>query len=272
MAMSGTTLRTTATSACLPSNASAIKERIDCKFVDDVCRGRASVAPRPAQSSLLPATGPATLAVQAICCGGSAISETHRSLVRTVFVDTHVDLLMTKIKSLEDELEAELAIRRTKLKYTLQGSRALFEQEILQAHRALRKGLARYFVEAGILHIVTAPVTYALIVPLVLLDVFVTIYQRVCFPVYGIEKVRRGDYLIFDRYQLQYLNIIEKINCAYCSYANGLLAYVREIAGRTERYFCPIKHARRVIAAHQRYNEFAEFGDAEAFRKRRDGA
>ena len=78
-----------------------------------------------------------------------------------------------------------------------------------------------------------------------------------------------GDYLIFDRYQLAYLNILEKINCAYCSYANGLLAYAREIAGRTEIYFCPIKHARRVVAAHEGYDAFEEFGDAEGFRRRR---
>jgi hypothetical protein len=36
---------------------------------------------------------------------------------------------------------------------------------------------------------------------------------------------------------------IEKINCAYCSYANGAIASVREMASRTEIYWCPIKHA-----------------------------
>jgi hypothetical protein len=74
--------------------------------------------------------------------------------------------------------------------------------------------------------------------------------------------------LIFDRYHLAYLNLLEKLNCAYCSYANGLLAYAGEIAARTEQYWCPIKHARRVIAAHDGYDKFAEFGDAQMFRKR----
>jgi hypothetical protein len=55
---------------------------------------------------------------------------------------------------------------------------------------------------------------------------------------------------VFDRYHLAYLNVLEKLNCAY---ANGLIAYVREIAGRTEQYWCPIKHARRVIGAHSHY-------------------
>ena len=76
-------------------------------------------------------------------------------------------------------------------------------------------------LNAGITHIVTAPVIYSLIIPFVLLDLFVTVYQLICFPVYKIEKVKRSDYLIFDRYHLAYLNTIEKINCAYCSYATG---------------------------------------------------
>jgi hypothetical protein len=94
----------------------------------------------------------------------------------------------------------------------------------------------------------------------------VALYQAVCFPVYGIPQVRRRDYLVFDRGQLAYLNAIEKLNCAYCSYANGLLALVREVAARTEEYWCPIKHARRVLGVHARYGSFVDFGDAEAYR------
>jgi hypothetical protein len=179
-----------------------------------------------------------------------------------------IERLGGQIKALQGELEAELAIRRANLNYTLHSGRVEFEREILRAHKALRVGLARYVFNAGLMHILTAPVIYSLIFPLLLLDLIVTIYQAVCFPVYGIEKVRRGDYLIFDRYHLAYLNLIEKLNCAFCSYANGLLAYVSEIAGRTEQYWCPIKHARHVIAAHDGYDKFAEFGDADAFRKR----
>jgi hypothetical protein len=106
-----------------------------------------------------------------------------------------------------------------------------------------------------------------MVVPLALLDLFLTLYQAACFPVYGIAKVRRADYLIFDRSQLAYLNAIEKLNCAYCSYANGLIGYLREIAGRTEQYWCPIKHARRVVAAHRHYAQFVDYGDAEAYQR-----
>ena len=179
-----------------------------------------------------------------------------------------IDQLVEQIRSLQSELEAELAIRRANLNYTLRSGRIRFENEVLRAHKALRVNLARYVFNADVMHIVTAPVIYSLIIPFVLLDIFVTVYQAVCFPVYGIEKVKRSDYLVFDRYHLAYLNLLEKVNCAYCSYGNGLLAYAREIAGRTEQYWCPIKHARRVIAAHEGYDRFAEYGDAGAFRER----
>jgi hypothetical protein len=185
-------------------------------------------------------------------------------------MDSRIVALTQKIEALEAELEAELAQRRAGLRVGLEKGRAFFEEEILRRHRELRTRLLAYVFNAHPLVILTAPVIYALIIPLVLLDLFVTIYQAVCFPVYGIPKVRRGDYLIFDRYHLAYLNALEKLNCAYCAYANGLIAYVREIAGRTEQYWCPIKHVRRVIGAHSRYATFEDYGDADGYRKRQE--
>jgi hypothetical protein len=79
--------------------------------------------------------------------------------------------------------------------------------------------------------------------------------------------VRRREYLLFDRAQLAYLNVIEKAHCFYCSYANGLLAYAREIVGRTEQYWCPIKHSGRVEAAHARYPRFVEYGDGDSYHR-----
>jgi hypothetical protein len=130
----------------------------------------------------------------------------------------------------------------------------------------MKTHLVRYVLGARPLIALTAPIIYSLIFPLLLLDLFITAYQAVCFPVYGIAKVRRREYLIFDRRYLAYLNALEKFNCAYCSYANGLIAYVREIASRTEQYWCPIKHARKVVGAHAHYSEFAEFGDAQGYK------
>jgi hypothetical protein len=181
---------------------------------------------------------------------------------------SRVESLTEKIRSLQHELEVEYSKRRAGLRFGIERGRAVFEAEILRRHRELRVGLFAYIATARLRVVLTAPFIYGLIVPFVLLDVCVSIYQEICFPAYGIPKVKRSEYFIFDRNHLAYLNILQKLNCAYCSYANGLIRYVREIGGRTEEYWCPIKHARRVIYAHEQYATFAEYGDAEAFRKK----
>lgn len=174
--------------------------------------------------------------------------------------------LAEKIRVLEQELEVQLALARADLHLRIEGTRVEFQEAVLRRHRAMKTKLLHYVIGARPLVVLTAPLIYALIVPLVLLDIFITVYQALCFPVYDIPKVARKDYLIFDRRYLAYLNAIEKLNCAYCSYANGLIGYVREIASRTEQYWCPIKHARKVIGAHPRYSHFADFGDAQAYK------
>lgn len=132
-----------------------------------------------------------------------------------------------------------------------------------------RIGLLRYVANAHPLVVLTAPLIYSMIVPFALLDLGVTLYQLVCFPIYGIARVRRADYLIFDRARLPYLNLVEKLNCAYCSYANGVIGYVREVAGRTEQYWCGIKHSKAAPGAHDHYEDFTSYGDAGAFETKR---
>ena len=114
--------------------------------------------------------------------------------------------------------------------------------------------------------LLSLPMIYGCALPFLLVDLFVSFYQATCFPIYGIPKVRRADYIVFDRGKLAYLNIAEKIGCIYCSYANGLLAWVREIAARTEQRFCPIRHARSPQSLHSRYSHFLPYGDAKAWR------
>lgn len=178
-----------------------------------------------------------------------------------------IDELMARIRELQAELEADLDLKRAEFRYHFENRRARFEQDILALHRRLRKGSLRYLAEAPPLFILTAPVIYGAVFPLMLLDLTVTIYQAVCFPVYQIEKVRRSDYFVYDRHLLPYLNWIERMNCLYCSYGNGLLAYAREIVARTEQFWCPIKHARHAQDRHERYPNFFDYGDVERYRE-----
>jgi hypothetical protein len=174
-----------------------------------------------------------------------------------------IDDLLARLQTLQDEIEEEYRRKREEL----QQRRQALAGEFLRQQRRYKVGLWRFLRRSSILVILTAPVIYLGWVPFALMDLFVTLYQAVCFPVYKIPKVRRSDHIVFDRGDLPYLNAIEKFNCFYCSYGNGVASYLREVAARTEQYWCPIKHARRVASNHSRYPMFFEHGDAEAFRQ-----
>jgi len=122
------------------------------------------------------------------------------------------------------------------------------------------------------LHFLTAPFIWLPLLALLLLDVLISIYQFICFPIYRIEKVKRSAYiLVRDRNKLAYLNPLEKLACMYCGYSNGFLLYAKEIAGRTEKYWCGVKHEARPgfkPQADQTKQGFSDFGDEADFLKK----
>ncbi len=177
-----------------------------------------------------------------------------------------IEILLDKIKHLEIELIDELQKQEEEFAFKISKQRIYFEKNIIIKHKEYAKRIFNYIVDAPIKHIISTPIIWMCLIPFLLLDMTVTLYQAICFPIYGIPKANRQDYIIFDRKYLNYLNLIEKINCGYCSYANGLIAYIQEITARTEQFWCPIKHARRLKILHSRYQKFINYGDAETFR------
>ncbi|HLC60345.1 MAG TPA: hypothetical protein VJJ52_02865 [Candidatus Nanoarchaeia archaeon] len=118
-------------------------------------------------------------------------------------------------------------------------------------------------------HVLSAPFVYILIFPLVALDVFIEIYMHICFRLYGIELIRRKNYIRIDRHKLDYLNLVEKLNCAYCGYANGLLNYAVAIAGATEKYWCGIKHKKyNGFKEPKHHKNFLNYGDRKSFKRK----
>ena len=183
-------------------------------------------------------------------------------------MNDNLTTLLDKIKQLEKEMVTEVRKGQEKFGYEIEDRKVHFTAAVRKRHRQLKKSLFRYLKESNILSMITAPVIWSCVIPVAFLDVVAEIYQFICFPIYGIPKVRRRDYIVIDRHHLRYLNTMEKFNCAYCGYVNGLLAYVQEIAGRTEQYWCPIKHAMSLKTRHSRYSNFLDYGDAEQYRKR----
>jgi acyl dehydratase len=181
-------------------------------------------------------------------------------------MDDNIGEFVKRIRALEAQLEQEFQQRRQQLQADFENRKVRFEAEVLAQQRRFKEGVLKYVLTADWRHVLSVPFIYPVLLPMLLLDAFVTLYQWVCFPLYRIPRVKRSDYFVFDRTHLAYLNVLEKINCAYCSYGNGLAAYMREVVGLTEQYWCPIKHARRVYQAHPYYSGFVDYGDAQNYR------
>ena len=188
----------------------------------------------------------------------------HVSPPKKARMNDRIRNLLAQLEAAEKDLEKALQERQVHLNFSIKGKRVEFEKSVKQAHKQAKVGVIKWLGNRPI-NLLTAPIIYGMVLPMLLLDACISLYQIICFPVYKISKVKRGDYMIFDRHHLSYLNIVEKSHCIYCSYANGLLAYATEIIARTEQYFCPIKHARKMMGRHARYASFAAYGDAEDY-------
>lgn len=183
-------------------------------------------------------------------------------------MNERIHSILAQISALEDELHTAIAQQQTSIFFQIKGKRVEFERSVRHMHKRMKKGFFRWLVTNRPLNLITGPIIYSMIFPMLILDVCVSFYQMTCFPIYRIPKVKRSNYIVMDRQQLAYLNWIERFHCSYCAYGAGLIAYVTEIVGRTEQYFCPIKHARKVLGAHDHYLQFLEYGDATDYHQR----
>ena len=104
---------------------------------------------------------------------------------------------------------------------------------------------------------------------LMMVDILAEIYHQIGFRLCHMPLIDRSKYIRIDRHRLEHLNIIDKVGCAYCGYANGLVMYLSEIAARTELYWCAIKHQKEAEFMQQEHQqEFLEYGDEEGFREK----
>jgi len=179
-----------------------------------------------------------------------------------------LEKVFAEFREAEKNLVRELQRKQQEFYYEIRRGKVHFTEAARLRQKDFLKRLANFFRDAPLLVLLTTPLIWFCLLPIVFLDLVLTIYQAVCFPIYGIPKARRADFILLDRRRLAYLNLIEKLNCEYCSYANGIFAYATEVAARTEQYWCPIKHALRMKGVHGRYQYFFDYGDAEGYRTR----
>jgi hypothetical protein len=140
-------------------------------------------------------------------------------------MNDRLDALFGQIRHLEKELILETQKKEAEFCYEIHGKKVQFTEAAKARHKRLRLDFHRYLLSSRFLVLLTSPVIWLCIIPIALADLIGSMYQAICFPIYGIPKVHRGEYLAFDRHRLSYLNFAEKLNCDYCAYVNGILAY-----------------------------------------------
>ncbi len=180
-----------------------------------------------------------------------------------------------KIKEMIEEIEAlklklgeEISQHERDISYDIQNGYVQFEKEIFERQKQNMMHLWDWFREIPLLQLLSAPVVYMMIIPAILLDMMLFVYHSVVSRVFKIEFGKRNDYVVFDRQYLGYLNVIEKLNCLYCAYFNGVMQYASSIAARTELHFCPIKHAKKIAYKHEFYNTFLSYGDGDVYQEK----
>ena len=181
-----------------------------------------------------------------------------------------LEQLIDRLRGVEAQIEAAFAVRDAAQAQAAglerdAAGQPCFKADALRRQKAHRKtvGLARTPWPV----LLTMPLIYGMALPLLILDISISLYQLGCFTAWGIARVKRSDYVVIDRHRLGYLNLVQKLNCVFCGYGNGVIAYAREVTARTEQYWCPIKHALKVKGSHERYRDFQAYGDAEGYIK-----
>ncbi len=179
--------------------------------------------------------------------------------------------ILAKIETLNIELRGEYERLSEKYGFYFQRKKVIFLEMFREKNKRKKVPLYQYLIPRNWRHvryILSIPFIYGMIVPAIFLDIALTIYQRITFPLYTIPLVRRSDFIMDDRRFLDYLNILEKINCLYCSYVNWVFAYAVEVGSRTERFWCPLKSAQKPRFTHWWYKDFADYGDPDDWREK----
>ena len=124
------------------------------------------------------------------------------------------------------------------------------------------------YPEKNLHHWLSAPFIYGTIFPFIILDISMEIYHQICFRLYKLPLVNRSEYIKIDRHKIKYFSYRDKINCAFCGYCNGLIAYVQEIAARSEKYWCGVKHQDdKNFKQPKHHQDFLEYNDKKSYDK-----
>ncbi len=193
------------------------------------------------------------------------------SFFKIIFMQDRIKQILIDIQEKKEQIKKdyEKLYQNFKEKYgfTISWKKVSWPKNKILELKKYKKSAIESIFSSNMREILSIPFIYAMLIPAIILDIFLFIYQQTALRLYKIPLVKRSDFIIFDRAKLPYLNWIQKLNCIYCSYFNGLMQFAVEVAWRTEKYWCPIKHAKKKYGEHNWEIHFAPYGDAKWFKQ-----
>lgn len=187
--------------------------------------------------------------------------------MKKLFSKDRISEILEEIEDRKNELIWEYEKLRKKYDFSLERGKIKFSDTARRYQKKFKIPLSHYLIPKHFFHFLSIPFIYGMIVPALFLDICLFVYQNTAHRLYGIPLVRRWEYFCYDRKHLEYLNFMQKFNCIYCSYVNGLFSFAVEVAGRTEKYWCPIKAAKAKSWTHDWEKYFADYGDPKKFQQ-----
>jgi len=182
-------------------------------------------------------------------------------------MNSRINKILEDIWNKKKELKGEYEKLKEKYGFRIEGRKIIWNTDEVLKQKNRKKSAWDTFFTATIFEILSMPFIYSMIVPAVILDLFLFMFQQTAIRLYKIPLVKRSDYIVFDRKQLGYLNWLQKINCLYCSYVNWIFQYAVEVWWRTEKYWCPIKAATKKHWSHNWEKFFADYWDIDWFKE-----
>jgi len=180
---------------------------------------------------------------------------------------SEINSILSDISQKKEELLKAYDKLKKEYGFSIEKKKIIFDAKVREYNKLYKNSWIDSIFSTQFREFLSIPFIYGVAVPVFMLDVFLFVYQQTAFRLYKIPLVKRKDYIVYDRRYLDYLNWIQKFNCIYCSYVNWFLSYAVEVAWRTEKYRCPIKHARKIKGWHDWQKDFADYGDPETFKK-----
>jgi len=110
-------------------------------------------------------------------------------------MNPQINEFLDRIRQLEVDIEQEVQRRRQQFQADFDQRKVKFEHEVLNQQRRFKQGVVNYLLTSDWRHLLTMPLIYPVLLPMLLLDVMVSLYQWVCFPLYSMPRVKRSDFL-----------------------------------------------------------------------------